>query len=138
MAIHQTSKIQVRRGLKQDLPSLAAGELGYAIDTQELYIGTGSVFDGAPFEGIVLIASAGGNSGNGSGGGSQIVDNINITTTTPGDFTIVHNLGIVPSSVTIQMTSGGQIWFQTLRYDSTNLYLVASDTGLTCIAQIWA
>jgi hypothetical protein len=35
------SKIQVRRGLKQDLPLLDSGEFGLAQDTEELFIGLG-------------------------------------------------------------------------------------------------
>lgn len=35
------NKIQLRRGLKSDLPTLASGEPGYITDTRELYIGTG-------------------------------------------------------------------------------------------------
>ena len=42
MAIVQISRIQHRRGLKEELPQLAAGELGWAVDSQELYIGNGS------------------------------------------------------------------------------------------------
>jgi hypothetical protein len=34
------SKIQIRRGLKADLPTLDVGEVGYCIDTKELFIGT--------------------------------------------------------------------------------------------------
>lgn len=51
MAIVQISRIQVRRGQKNQgtgLPQLASGEIGWAIDTQELYIGNGSVAEGAP------------------------------------------------------------------------------------------
>ena len=51
MAVVQISKIQVRRGQKNagtGLPQLASGELGWAIDTRELYIGNGSVSEGAP------------------------------------------------------------------------------------------
>jgi chitodextrinase len=33
-------KVTIRRGLKADLPLLDIGELGFAIDTQELYIGS--------------------------------------------------------------------------------------------------
>jgi len=46
----QISKIQHRRGkeLIQGIPQLAAAELGWAIDTQKLYIGNGSVAEGAP------------------------------------------------------------------------------------------
>lgn len=51
MAVVSISKIQVRRGRKNSetgLPQLASGEFGWAIDTQELYIGNGSVSEGAP------------------------------------------------------------------------------------------
>tara|TARA_B100000900_G_scaffold176531_1_gene149726 strand:- start:2928 stop:4547 length:1620 start_codon:yes stop_codon:yes gene_type:complete len=48
MPIVQISRIQHRRGKKTDLPQLAAGELGWAIDDQKLYIGNGTVADGAP------------------------------------------------------------------------------------------
>lgn len=51
MAVVQISRIQVRRGQKNQgsgLPQLASGELGWAIDTRELYIGNGAVSEGAP------------------------------------------------------------------------------------------
>jgi len=48
MAIVQISKIQQRRGLDQDLPSLASGEFGWSIDTRRLYIGNGTLDEGAP------------------------------------------------------------------------------------------
>lgn len=32
-------KLQIKRGTKSTIPTLAAGELGYCTDTQELYIG---------------------------------------------------------------------------------------------------
>ena len=50
MAVVQISRIQVRRGKKgvDNLPQLASGELGWAIDTQEFYVGNGSVSEGAP------------------------------------------------------------------------------------------
>jgi hypothetical protein len=42
VAVVQISRIQVRRGKKgqTNLPQLASGELGWAVDSQELYIGT--------------------------------------------------------------------------------------------------
>lgn len=58
MAIVQISKIQHRRGKKNQgpgLPQLASGELGWAIDSQELYIGNGSVSEGAPAVGNTRI-----------------------------------------------------------------------------------
>lgn len=55
MAIISISRIQVRRGLKQDLPQLASGELGWAIDTRQLFIGNGSTQEGAPILGNTEI-----------------------------------------------------------------------------------
>lgn len=58
MAVVQISRIQIRRGQKNQgvgLPQLASGELGWAIDTQELFIGNGSVSEGAPAVGNTKI-----------------------------------------------------------------------------------
>jgi hypothetical protein len=57
MAVVQISKIQVRRGKKQTsgIPQLASGEFGWAVDSQELYIGNGSVSEGAPYVGNTKI-----------------------------------------------------------------------------------
>lgn len=51
MAVYQISRIQIRRGQANQgtgLPQLASGEMAWAIDTQELYIGSGAVSEGAP------------------------------------------------------------------------------------------
>jgi len=51
VAVVQISRIQIRRGQKnqnEGLPQLASGELAWAIDTQELFIGNGSLSEGAP------------------------------------------------------------------------------------------
>ena len=58
MAVVQISRIQVRRGQKNQgsgLPQLASGELGWAIDTRELYIGNGAVSEGAPAVGNTKV-----------------------------------------------------------------------------------
>ena len=58
MAVVQISRIQVRRGQKNagaGLPQLSSGELGWAIDSRELYIGNGSVAEGAPAVGNTKI-----------------------------------------------------------------------------------
>ena len=54
----QISRIQNRRGKTVDLPQLAAGELGWAIDEQRLFIGNGTVADGAPAVGNTEILTA--------------------------------------------------------------------------------
>ena len=51
MAVYQISRIQIRRGQANSgtgLPQLASGEMAWAIDTQQLYIGSGAVSEGAP------------------------------------------------------------------------------------------
>ena len=51
MAVVQISRIQIRRGQKNQgsgVPQLAGGEFGWAVDSRELYIGNGSVAEGAP------------------------------------------------------------------------------------------
>lgn len=58
MAVVQISRIQQRRGRKLSntgFPQLASGEIGWAIDTQELYIGNGAVSEGAPYVGNTQI-----------------------------------------------------------------------------------
>jgi hypothetical protein len=45
MAIVQISKIQVRTGAESDLPQLDIGELGFATDTRNAYIGNDPVLD---------------------------------------------------------------------------------------------
>lgn len=55
MAIVQISKIQNRRGLQQDLPQLASGEIGWSIDARKVYIGNGTLDEGAPVEGRTEI-----------------------------------------------------------------------------------
>ena len=48
MAIVQISRITHRKGLQQDLPQLASAEIGWSIDTRQLYIGNGTIEEGAP------------------------------------------------------------------------------------------
>lgn len=55
MAIVQISRIQVRRGLQQDLPQLASGEFGWSLDQRRLFIGNGTLDEGAPTEGLTEI-----------------------------------------------------------------------------------
>jgi len=58
VAVVQISRIQHRRGQKNTgsgLPQLASAEIGWAIDTRELYIGNGAVSEGAPAVGNTKI-----------------------------------------------------------------------------------
>ncbi len=55
MSIIQISRIQVRRGLQENLPQLASAEFGWANDTRKLYIGNGTSEEGAPLLGNTEI-----------------------------------------------------------------------------------
>jgi hypothetical protein len=58
VAVIQISKIQVRRGQKNSntgVPQLSSAEFAWAVDTQELFIGNGSVAEGAPYVGNTKI-----------------------------------------------------------------------------------
>jgi hypothetical protein len=48
VAIVQVSRITNRKGLAENLPQLAGAELGWAIDDRKLYIGNGTLAEGAP------------------------------------------------------------------------------------------
>jgi hypothetical protein len=85
--------------------------------------------------------------------GSVVTDSTRVTTVTDatrlygqvvaapgaaGSFALAHRLGRVPAGAFIQMTSSGAIWFQSsAMYDATNLYLVASDAGVTAKVLLW-
>jgi len=58
MAVIQISKIQVRRGLQENLPQLASGEMGWSVDERRLYIGNGTLSEGAPEEGNTEILTS--------------------------------------------------------------------------------
>jgi len=84
MAVVQISKIQVRRGKKNTtgMPQLASGELAWAIDTQELYIGNGAVGEGAPAVGNTKVLTENDN----------IIDLLNQYSYKPTDTTLSTGL----------------------------------------------
>lgn len=55
MAIVQISQITNRKGLAENLPQLAGAELGWSTDTRQLFIGNGTLEDGAPVIGNTEI-----------------------------------------------------------------------------------
>jgi hypothetical protein len=48
VAIVQVSRITNRKGLAENVPQLAGAELGWAIDERRLFIGNGTLQEGAP------------------------------------------------------------------------------------------
>ena len=69
---------------------------------------------------------------------SVAIIELSLAPSSPGAFQVAHGQAATPLLVTIEMTSGGSIWFQTTRYDATYIYLVASDSGITGKARIWS
>ena len=55
MAIVQISRITNRKGLQTDLPQLAGAELGWSVDERRLFIGNGTLQEGAPVVGNTEI-----------------------------------------------------------------------------------
>jgi hypothetical protein len=55
LAIVQISQITNRKGLAENLPQLAGAELGWSIDTRQLWIGNGTLEEGAPVIGNTEI-----------------------------------------------------------------------------------
>jgi len=55
VAIVQISQITNRKGLSENLPQLAGAELGWSTDTRQLWIGNGTLEEGAPVVGNTEI-----------------------------------------------------------------------------------
>ncbi len=55
MAILQISRITHRKGLQENLPQLAGAEFGWSLDERRLFIGNGTIEDGAPVIGNTEI-----------------------------------------------------------------------------------
>ena len=55
MAIVQISQITNRKGYNSNLPQLAGAEFGWSTDTRQLYIGNGTLEEGAPIIGNTEI-----------------------------------------------------------------------------------
>jgi hypothetical protein len=94
----------------------SAGRLFFTTDTKQVYEDSGSAWVNVSPSGVSITP-------------------VPLAPSAPGNFTVAHGLGAAPVAAPIEMTSGGAIWFQTPGYDATNLYLVASDAGVTGRAQ---
>jgi len=69
---------------------------------------------------------------------AALFSQIALTPLGPGNFSVSHLLGRMPIGAHIRMTSPGAIWWQSpTDVDALNLYLVASDAGVTAKVQIW-
>lgn len=68
---------------------------------------------------------------------TKMYGQVSVSPGAPGNFTQGHVLGRTPVGAVIAMTSPGAVWFQTTMFDSTALYLVASEAGVTGKVQVW-
>ena len=61
-----------------------------------------------------------------------------VTSSAAGNITVPHLLGRTPVAALVRMTSASAIWWQNpTDMDATNLYLVASDVGVTAKITLW-
>ena len=115
MATVQISRIRHRQGLAENLPQLAGGELGWSIDNRQLYIGNGTIANGAPvvgntevltqFSDIVQLADTYTYKGDAAGYTSKTgaLTSTPVTRTLQGkldDFVSVKDFGAVGDGVT--------------------------------------
>jgi hypothetical protein len=160
MAVTQISKIQIRRGLQENLPQLSSAEMGWSIDEQRLFIGNGTLSEGAPMTGVTeiltaqsiyselaLIESLEGNVANMTANITSIQSNITslqtsllISTTTLSDNTINGDLGTVDISTFLEysITRGSATRFGWLKGAYLNgvpllddEYTESADVGVT-------
>ena len=84
------------------------------------------------------LVSAPGGGGGGSGAPSSAARWVTFASSAPGNFTLAHPLGYSPNGVSSPvLTSPGAVYFQTPEWDAANLYLVASDAGVTGMVLVW-
>lgn len=110
MSVTQISQIQIRRGPESELGVLSGGELGWATDTQRLFIGNGTLEEGAPIVGnteiltinnLLALAAAGtgsGGTGGGGTGGGGTNGNVAIGT----DYAFFGNVGGYSADSTVR------------------------------------
>ena len=69
---------------------------------------------------------------------TSLFGQIPVAPAAPGNFSVPHLLGRTPVGAHVRMTSPGAIWWQSaMDFDGVNLYLVASDAGVTAKVQVW-
>jgi hypothetical protein len=115
MAVIQISKIQVRRGLQENLPQLASGELGWSIDERRLFIGNGTLVEGAPATGITEILTEYSNVALGSSG-SITASNLLVRSET-----LIDNTTATVSNVSIATTTSRIIDYNIIRSGNTRV-----------------
>ena len=133
MAVIEIAKIQVRRGQENQTGkplTLDSGEFGWAVDTQKLYIGNGTVSEGAPEVGITEIFTehslsnifnlAGGYIYQGNTSASPVItgpglngDNLNRSIQNKlDDFVNIADFGVTPHLTNTETVDGQPVYKQ--------------------------
>jgi len=68
---------------------------------------------------------------------THIAGFLSVTAPNDGNFSFAHMLGRAPVKALIYMTSPGIIWWQSGRFNTTDLLLTASNAGLTADVQLF-
>jgi hypothetical protein len=63
---------------------------------------------------------------------------LGVTSSAPGPFSLPHGLSAAPSRIEILIISAGAIWAQSPAFDGANVYLEASDAGVTAKILVYA
>lgn len=132
MAIIQISRIQNRRGRKltdTGMPQLSSGELGWAIDTQELYIGNGSIGEGAPQQGNTKVLTEHDNIFDLADQYKYKQNNNLWGTTTPAALTVQQKLDEFVSVAAFGAAGDNTIQTTELQNALDSLYIRASSTN---------
>ena len=95
MAIVQISQITNRKGYNSNLPQLAGAEFGWSTDTRQLYIGNGTIEDGAP-----------------AIGNTEILTEFSDLTPVPTTVTLVDNTS--SPTTAIRLTTGAVVLSYTI------------------------
>lgn len=135
MAIVQISQITNRKGLQENLPQLAGAELGWSVDTRRLYIGNGTLQEGAPvignteilteFSEIIPPPSVVTLSNNQSSPAVIFTQDLNTTQAFSFTYTIIRDLTYRTGTVMVAAGSGAGA----LAYSDD--YVDNADTGIT-------
>lgn len=133
MAVIEIAKIQVRRGQEYQTGkplTLDSGEFGWAVDTQKLYIGNGTLSEGAPAVGITEIYTehsitnifnlAGGYIYKGNTSSSPVItgpglngDNLNRSIQQKlDDIVNIADFGVTPHLTNTETTAGQPVYKQ--------------------------